>query len=146
MSSVKQLKASVEDLEVRLSDIAKKVALLAKDKDDDGSQQDGGTIEPAESEEGEPPRITVEGTCDGKVTVISQTNGQSDTLMYPKNVGTCGNVVIYCRDSLGRKHTTSEVVLGAGKSLRRYDTIRNTHSIVFYCDGDGGECILEFDR
>ena len=90
--------------------------------------------------------MTIEGTCDGKVTLISQTNGKDDTLMYPKHAGNCGNLTIVCRDLLDRPNETSVVNLKSGKSLRRYDTGRNTHSVVFSCDGKGGKCILEFDR
>ncbi len=138
----------LSDLEDKLCEIAEEVAEIAdkKKKEKDDGKPKGGTLEPVEVGEDETPRVKITGTCDKNTTLISKTNGQSDTLMYPKNAGTCGNLTIICLDSLDRKQETSAVKLAPGQSLRRYDTIRNTHSIVFSCDGDKGTCIIEFDR
>ena len=139
----------LSDLEDKLCEIAEEVEEVAdKKKGKDDGKPKGGVLESVEVGEGETPRVAIKGTCDKKTTLISKTNGQSDMLMYPKNAGNCGNLTITCLDSLDRKQETSAVTLAPGQSLRRYDMVRNTHSIVFSCDGKGDdkECKIEFDR
>ncbi len=147
---LEKIQQELTDIDEKLCEIADDVSEIAdkKGKGKGKGKPIGGILEPVKVGEGKTPRVTITGTCDGKTTTISKTNGQSDTLMYPKNVGTCGNLTITCLDSLGRRHVTSVATLAQGQSLRRYDTARNTHSIVFSCDGKGkGKvCKIEFDR
>lgn len=142
-----RIQQELSDIDEKLCEIVDDVSEIADKKGEGKRKPIGGILEPVKVGKGKTPRVTITGTCDKKPTTISKTNGQSDTLMYPKNVGTCGNLTITCLDSLGRRHVTSVATLAPGQSLRRYDTARNTHSIVFACDGKGkGVCKIEFDR
>ena len=101
------------------------------------------------------PRVTIEGKCvegeagAGNYTIISQPNGQDETIMYPKNVGNCGPLTILCLDAMGRPLFGTRLTLATGEGVRRYSSRVGTFSIVFYCTRatTGGEdCKLEFDR
>ena len=93
-------------------------------------------------------RVTLEGPSDGKNIVICKTNGLKDTIMYPKNVGDCGNLNIKCLDPNGRVINGTEVTLKAGESICRYTSERGAYSIVFSCDGNDKtkKAKIEFDR
>ena len=105
---------------------------------------------------GPPPRVSMTGRCIdagaaplGNYTVISQTNGQPDTIRYPKNTGECGPLTLVCLDVIGRPIPGTTAVLEKGHSLRQYSANGGrTHSIAFYCTkkDQGGACQIEFDR
>lgn len=103
----------------------------------------------------DPPRVVMGGKCvkgergRGDYTIITQTNGQPDTIRYPKNVGQCGPLTILCLDGTGRPIPNSDVTLAKGHSLRQFSAGGGRHfSIAFYCThtDKGGECKIEFDR
>jgi hypothetical protein len=81
-------------------------------------------------------------------TVVSQCNGQDDTIMYPKNTGDCGPLTLVCLDLNGAPLATSRRTLQQGRSLRRYSSQGGTYAIAFYCQHKAGtgKCKLEFDR
>jgi len=121
-----------------------------------GEPNDGppasGPIEPAPNSV--PPRVIMGGNCvegrpgRGNYTIITQTNGQPDTIRYPKNVGECGPLTMLCLDSNGRPVPNTDVTLAKGDSLRQFSAGGGRHfSIAFYCTKtDGGACKIEFDR
>ena len=93
-------------------------------------------------------RVELKGSCDKKDTLISQTNdrGTTETIRYITNIGSCGNVTIRCLDSLNRELSGTAVVLGPGQTIRSYTSETGPFKIVFSCDGNDGDCKIEFDR
>ena len=96
-------------------------------------------------------RVKMEGTCNKKNTVISQTNdnGNTETINWPKNIGDCGDwLVIQCLDARKQPIRGTDVWLESGKSLKSYQSPPNAQSIVFYCPDfkKGGKCVIEIDR
>lgn len=131
----------------------RKQQLLRKGGSDQSAQARTGVL----TDPTPPARVTLDGKCvtltgdgepeAGDYTLISKTNGQSDTIMYPKNAGDCGPLTIVCFNVIGRKIANSELTLAPGASVRRYDSARTTDSIQFYCKhASGTTCKLEFDR
>ena len=96
-----------------------------------------------------PTRVELEGKCDKSVTTIAQTNGNVETINWPKNTGDCGDwVVIVSLDKAKAKIQGTEFWLGRNKTIKSYKSPPNAYSIGFYCPDSeyGGKCKLEIDR
>ena len=93
-------------------------------------------------------RVTLEGPSEGKNILICQTNNLKDTIMYPKNVGDCGNIAIKCLDSMGRDLKGTVVTLEPGESICRYKSEPGSYSIAFSSDSNDKtkKARIELDR
>jgi hypothetical protein len=94
-------------------------------------------------------RFELEGSCDKAVTTISQTNGNVETINWPKNTGDCGDwVVLVSLDKQKMPVQGTEFWLGRNKTIKSYKSPAGAYSVGFYCPDTehGGKCKLEIDR